>query len=93
MICADCAQHYAEVLSSAERRSAESAPPWERMDADELLAVLPEIAATSAQVDSFLDEWVALLRQRGVSWAAIGTALGVSRQAAWKRYGHPSVGS
>jgi hypothetical protein len=29
---------------------------------------------------------VALLRERDVSWADIGGALGVSRQAAWKRF-------
>jgi ATP-dependent Clp protease ATP-binding subunit ClpX len=29
---------------------------------------------------------VDLLRERGVSWAEIGGALGVSRQAAWKRF-------
>jgi biotin operon repressor len=27
-----------------------------------------------------------VLRERGVSWAEIGGALGVSRQAAWKRF-------
>jgi hypothetical protein len=29
---------------------------------------------------------VAVLRDRGVSWADIGRALGVTRQAAWKRF-------
>jgi biotin operon repressor len=28
-----------------------------------------------------------ILRERDVSWAAIGQALAVSRQAAWKRFG------
>ncbi|MEO1065148.1 MAG: ClpX C4-type zinc finger protein [Actinomycetota bacterium] len=27
------------------------------------------------------------LRERGVSWARVGDALGVSRQAAWERFG------
>jgi AhpD family alkylhydroperoxidase len=27
------------------------------------------------------------LRKRGVSWEKIGQALGVSRQAAWERFG------
>jgi ATP-dependent Clp protease ATP-binding subunit ClpX len=29
---------------------------------------------------------VDLLRERGVSWAVIGDALGISRQAAWERF-------
>ena len=33
-----------------------------------------------------LQEAVDVLRQREVSWAAIGDALGVSRQAAWERF-------
>jgi hypothetical protein len=33
-----------------------------------------------------LQEAVDTLRQREVSWAAIGEALGVSRQAAWERF-------
>jgi ATP-dependent Clp protease ATP-binding subunit ClpX len=32
----------------------------------------------SAQIDA--------LRKRGISWAQIGDALGVSRQAAWERF-------
>jgi hypothetical protein len=31
-----------------------------------------------------------ILREREVSWAAIGEALAVSRQAAWKRFGFVS---
>jgi ATP-dependent Clp protease ATP-binding subunit ClpX len=33
-----------------------------------------------------LQEAVDTLRQREVSWATIGEALGVSRQAAWDRF-------
>ena len=29
---------------------------------------------------------VAVLRERNVSWARIGAALGVSKQAAWERF-------
>jgi len=32
-------------------------------------------------------QWVVdLLRSRGVSWAVIGAALGISRQSAWERF-------
>jgi biotin operon repressor len=33
-----------------------------------------------------LQSQVETLRRRGVSWEAIGSALGVSRQAAWERF-------
>jgi ATP-dependent Clp protease ATP-binding subunit ClpX len=33
-----------------------------------------------------LQQQVETLRKRGVSWADIGAALGVSRQAAWERF-------
>ncbi|MFN8615915.1 MAG: hypothetical protein U0837_02355 [Dehalococcoidia bacterium] len=29
---------------------------------------------------------VRVLRERGVSWARIGAALGISKQAAWERF-------
>jgi hypothetical protein len=31
-------------------------------------------------------DYVSTLRARGVSWTRIGTALGVSKQAAWERF-------
>jgi ATP-dependent Clp protease ATP-binding subunit ClpX len=37
--------------------------------------------------DEGLRSLVDLLRRREVSWARIGDALGVTRQAAWERFG------
>ena len=34
----------------------------------------------------FLSEQVGILRAREISWAEIGAALGISRQAAWDRF-------
>jgi hypothetical protein len=39
------------------------------------------------RLDTSMQATVDVLREREVSWAAIGDALGVSRQAAWKRFG------
>jgi hypothetical protein len=62
---------------------------WEALTDEELLATLP---ASSASVDASatLHEHVDTLRQRGVSWERIATALGVSRQAAWERFSNES---
>jgi hypothetical protein len=38
-------------------------------------------------VDRSMQDIVDILREREISWAQIGEALGVSRQAAWKRFG------
>jgi hypothetical protein len=39
------------------------------------------------RVDAGMQDIVDILREREVSWAVIGQALAVSRQAAWKRFG------
>jgi hypothetical protein len=66
------------------------------MDVDELtfivsgLESLKRLRAASEKRDSRVDEWVRELRSRGVSWNAIGTALGISKQAAAQKFGSPS---
>lgn len=42
---------------------------------------------THADSISKVQDIVDILRAREVNWAAIGKALAVSRQAAWKRFG------
>jgi biotin operon repressor len=61
-------------------------PGWAALSDDTLLATLaPSSAAVDATRD-VLQEHVDALRKRGVSWSAIGDALGISRQAAWERF-------
>ena len=85
-VCAECIEHFHGILQSPERLAEASRPPWERMEPAELVATLPLIAASAEQNVNFMREWVDMLRERGVSWAEIGRALGVSRQAAWERF-------
>ncbi len=40
-----------------------------------------------------VDEAVAAAREKGRSWGEIGLVLGISRQAARERYGHPAARS
>ena len=61
-------------------------PGWEALSDDDLLGTLRPAAAAVGAVEQTLQEHVGLLRQRGVTWERIGTALGVSRQSAWERF-------
>jgi ATP-dependent Clp protease ATP-binding subunit ClpX len=58
----------------------------EKLPTERLLAQLPSIEATIKGKQSQIQWVVDLLRSREVSWAQIGEALGVSRQAAWERF-------
>jgi hypothetical protein len=53
---------------------------------DQLLEELPRVAATRAHVETDLRARVDELRNRGVAWSGIATALGVTRQSAWERF-------
>lgn len=51
-----------------------------------MLARLPRMLSTSEQIEQSLRTWVQELRRRGVTWARIGQALGMTRQSAWERF-------
>jgi hypothetical protein len=59
---------------------------WAALTDDELVAALPASAAAVDAVEDKLRNHVSMLKQRGVSWERIATALGISRQAAWERF-------
>ena len=52
-----------------------------------LLKTLAGYNGAFERVDAGMQDIVDILREREVSWATIGQALAVSRQAAWKRFG------
>ncbi len=56
------------------------------LDADDPLVRLRGLKVADQAVKRWLAEAVGDARKAGVSWAAIGEALGVSRQGAWKLY-------
>ena len=53
---------------------------------EQLLKLLKPAIATLDAVRDDLQAKIDILREREVSWAQIGEALGVSRQAAWERF-------
>ena len=59
---------------------------WSEMTDAELLSGLKVADETVDATRTVLQNHIDELRTREVSWQRIGTALGVSRQAAWERF-------
>ena len=59
---------------------------WDAMSDAQLLDALRPAHATVEATRQVLQAQIETLRKRGLSWAAIGAALGISRQAAWERF-------
>ena len=59
---------------------------WDSMADGPLLQSLRPSEAAVEGMRNVLQQQVETLRRRGVSWAEIGAALGISRQAAWERF-------
>ena len=85
-MCGTCVDYYKGVVDAVRSTGAIDPPPWDTMSDADILGKLDLIRQTGAQVDDFLLEWVQLARSRKLSWAEIGKALGISRQAAWERF-------
>ncbi len=85
-ICDTCVSACVEIIEKKQEVKSNLAD-WERDLADEdLLGFLPKAAAAGAQVERQLVLWVSRARARGITWARIGAALGMTRQSAWERF-------
>lgn len=64
--------------------------PMSLIDADSLpvepLDALREVSRSEVELDELRWAQIAAARDAGASWAAIGEALGVSRQSAWEYF-------
>lgn len=88
-ICDACIGLCNDVLAAHTHTTgapAEWVPPWASLSDEELLAALAGLAASVDRVETSLVAWIGQLRERGVSWARIGAALGMTRQSAWERF-------
>lgn len=89
-ICDECVGLCADILGQELRKPpglAAQLPAWEESMTDEqILDLLPRIAAVGAQTEASLQRLVTILRERRVTWARIGAALQVTRQSAWERF-------
>jgi hypothetical protein len=79
-----------EALDPAPARTSSDDPPtlkaWDALSDDELLAEMVTAHGAHENVDRAVALHVAVLRDRGISWARIGEALGMTRQSAWERF-------
>src|SRR5580693_7589542 len=82
-ICDMCIGVCNKILEATPRTFA----GWDAMSDAQLLDALNPASATVDATRSVLQAVVEALRQRSISWDAIGRVLGISRQAAWERFG------
>jgi ATP-dependent protease Clp ATPase subunit len=87
-ICDECVQLCQAIID--KKPAAQEVPnPLlpDNVPSENLLKTLAGYNGAFARVDAGMQDIVDILRERAVSWATIGQALAVSRQAAWKRFG------
>ena len=87
-ICDACVDKCVAILGEGAPAEPASLPEWALMSDEELLQRIPFIAASAANIEAGLRDRVHELRDRGISWARIGVALGMTRQSAWERFSH-----
>lgn len=82
-ICDECVGLCNEILDESRAPEFED---WTASPDDELLEGMVRIHERHRQVDLAVTGMVRMLRARGVTWARIGEALGMTRQSAWERF-------
>jgi hypothetical protein len=89
-ICNECVQLCNDILTEEQNKPPQpetKLPAWEESMTDEqILELLPRVAAVGAQTEARLQELVTMLRGRSVTWARVGAALEITRQSAWERF-------
>ena len=100
-ICNECIGLCNQIITEEMARKGSSAndavrsdktqdPPtlkaWDGLSDEDLLAEMVRAHAAHQNVDRAVAHHVTALRARGVSWARIGEALGMTRQSAWERF-------
>jgi ClpX C4-type zinc finger len=100
-ICDECVGLCNEIIAAelagtagrtqkAKTPDARREPPpikaWEGLSDEELLGEMVRAHGAHTNVDRAVARHVAALRARGVTWARIGEALGMTRQSAWERF-------
>jgi len=84
-ICDECVELCNEIIAGRKPKSAKTGSV-DDLPTERLLRHLQPIEDTLQGKGNQLQQIVDILRQREVSWAQIGAALGISRQSAWERF-------
>jgi ClpX C4-type zinc finger len=87
-ICDECVQLCQAIIANkAPTQEVPGSLLPDNASTEKLLKTLAGYNGAFESVDAAMQDIVDILREREVSWAMIGQALAVSRQAAWKRFG------
>jgi ClpX C4-type zinc finger len=92
-ICDECVQLCRQIIKKERKPAAQEVPnPLlpDHASTETLLKTLAGYNGAFERIDAGMQDIADILRERDVSWATIGEALAVSRQAAWKRFGSPA---
>lgn len=90
-ICDGCVALCSQLVAGKPRpkssKRVQRTAPWDaEAGLDAVLAGLPRVARAGNQADYTLVRYARRARQLGATWAAIGQALGMTRQSAWERF-------
>ena len=89
-ICDECVQLCQAIIDKKQEPATGEVPNPLLPDNAPTETLLKSLAGHNGafeRIDAGMQDIVDILRERRVSWATIGQALAVSRQAAWKRFG------
>jgi hypothetical protein len=93
-ICDECARLSQDIIKREKRKPTTQKVPNpllpDNAPTETLLKTLAGYNGAFERINAGMQDIADILREREVSWATIGQALAVSRQAAWKRFGSPA---
>src|ERR1700730_8882543 len=88
-ICEECVPLCRLIIEKKNKPTTQEVPSLlpDNAPTEALLKSLAAYNGAFERIDAAMQDIADILREREVSWAIIGEALAVSRQAAWKRCG------
>jgi len=91
-ICDECVQLCRPITEKKGKPTTQEVPSLlpDNAPTEALLKTLAGYNGAFERIGAGMQDIADILREREVSWATIGEALAVSRQAAWKRFGAPA---
>jgi ATP-dependent protease Clp ATPase subunit len=91
-ICDECVQLCRPITEKKGKPTTQEVPSLlpDNAATEALLKTLAGYDGAFERIGAAMQDIADILREREVSWATIGEALAVSRQAAWKRFGAPA---